>query len=164
MTDVSRRALLGLAAAALATPAGAQSPAAFGNIVVDVAELRARGLGAYADFVQAALLAEARRLFADRLGGGPALVIRITGISLNSYAGSGVGGRSSGGRGGAGDNDYLEGEALIVGPGRQILARHPQLSALPASTGGSPYDPLSEQKRTAALAYHFAWWLRRTLA
>ena len=44
-----------------------------------------------------------------------------------------------------------------------VLARHPQLSVLPASSGGAWYDPLSEQRRTVALAQHYAAWLRRSL-
>jgi hypothetical protein len=37
----------------------------------------------------------------------------------------------------------------------------PQLSALPASSGGAWYDPASERRRVAALAEHYAQWLRR---
>ncbi len=173
MPCLSRRSvLLGAAALGVAAPGGSAVwaqvvplPARFSSVAVDVGPLRALGLDTYAEFVRRALLAEAQRAFADRLGGpGPALVVRITGLSLNSYAGSGQG-TSGRGRsvGGGSDNDYLDGEALIVGPRGAVLARHPQLSVVPASSGGAWYDPQSEQRRIVALAQHYAAWLRRTL-
>jgi hypothetical protein len=159
-----RSFLLGAAAAAgsvSAGPAIAQSgPWQFSSVTVDVQPLHARGLGGYAEFIRAALLAETRRAFADRLGrGGPRLVVRITGVQLSSY-GSGGGDRYGGG---SISSDYLEGEALVVGPRGEILARYPQLSATPASASSSWYDPQSEQRRTLYLAQHYASWLRRTI-
>jgi hypothetical protein len=166
MSHLSRRSFLLGAAALTAGPAVAQvAPAAatrFSSVTVDVERLHALGLGAYAEFVRAALLAETRRALADRLGGpGPRLVVRITSIYLSSYSGNG-GGRT--GWGGGGSTDYLDGEALVVGPRGEILARYPQLSALPANyAGASWYDPLLDRKRTAALAQHYASWLRSTI-
>ena len=170
--SLSRRSfLLGSAAVgalALAEPSLAQfapvpaSAGPFSSVSVDVTPLHAQGLGAYAEFVRAALLAEVRRAFADRIGGrGPRLVVRITGIYLASYSGGGGGGRHGGGT--AIDRDNLDGEALIVGPRGEILARYPQLSAVPAAGGGAWYDPQSEQRRVLNLAQHYAWWLRRTI-
>ncbi|HYI91829.1 MAG TPA: hypothetical protein VEY05_18200 [Beijerinckiaceae bacterium] len=164
--SLSRRSFLcGVAAAAgsvLAGPAVAQlasAPWQFSSVTVDVRPLRARGLGPYAEFIRAALLAETQRAFADRIGrGGPRLVVRITGIQLSSYGGGG-GDR----HGGSISSDYLEGEALVVGPRGEILARYPQLSATPASASSSWYDPQSEQRRTLYLAQHYASWLRRTI-
>lgn len=177
MSDLSRRSFLLGSAALAACALGASSSLAqfasapatsarFSSVAVDVEVLRAKGLGAYADFLKTALLKETRAVFADRIGGGgPRLVVRITGVSLNSYASGGpASGRHGRGGGGGGDNDYLEGEALIVGPRGEILARYPQLSVTPASYGGAWYDPLSEQRRTAILAQHYAQWLRRTIA
>jgi hypothetical protein len=85
-------------------------------------------------------------------------VVRVDGISLRSYVGGGGGPWFGGGI----QNDYLEGEALVVGPRTEILARHPQLSALPSSSGGVWYDPDSEKRRLVALAQHYAGWLRRS--
>ncbi|MBY0297896.1 MAG: hypothetical protein K2X71_17985 [Methylobacterium sp.] len=150
---------LGLAA----TAAGADPlppDTRFSAIRVDVGPLRARGLGPFATAVQDDLQAALARTFAGRVGGpGPALVVRVTGVSLNAYAGS----ESRFGRGGGMNSDYLDGEALVVGRRGEVLARHPQLSANPASSGGAWYDPASERRRLVSLTEHYAWWLRRGL-
>ena len=161
---LGRRALLAGAAASIACASTALAQAGaprFSSIVVDVRPLKAKQLGPFADFVRAALQAELERAYADRLGGGrgaPRLVVRIDGISMPAYVGR------DGGRffGGGVPNDYLEGEALVVAPNGQILARHPQLSALPANSGGAWFDPASERRRVVALAAHYAGWLRRS--
>ena len=170
MSSCSRRSfLLGsavFATAAFAGPSLAQfapaaAPQRFSSVVVDVTRLHALGLGAYAEYVRSAVLAETRRAFADRLGGpGPRLVVRITGIYLSSYSGGGGGGRFGGG---SQHTDSLDGEALIVGPRGEIRARYPQLSATSAASGGAWYDPRSEQRRVINLAQHYAGWLRRRI-
>src|SRR5689334_6597844 len=115
MSSLSRRSFVigtvAFTAVALTTPGVAQAPAHFSSVEVDVTPLHAKGAGPYADFLRSVLLAETRRAFADRIGGGgPRLVVRVTGVSLASYAGGG-GGHFSGG---TVHSDYLEGEALIV--------------------------------------------------
>ena len=70
-------------------------------------------------------------------------MVRVTGVSLNAYAGHGHGLGRSGKGGGGGSNDYLEGDALVVGPRGEILGAHHQVSATPASwaargTTGNP--------------------------
>jgi hypothetical protein len=160
----TRRAVLAaLAAGALPARALAQ-PAdvpGFSAVEVDVRRLREVGLGPYAEVVGGVLRAELRRAFSDRLvRRGPRLVVRVDGVSLRSY----VGGESSRfGFGSGTPSDYLEGEALVIGAGGEILRRHPQLSAVPASSGGAWYDPDSERRRLVSLAAHFAGWLRRSL-
>ncbi|ACA17791.1 conserved hypothetical protein [Methylobacterium sp. 4-46] len=149
-------------AVALAAPAAAaplDGGTRFSAVRVDVETLRARGLGGFADAVARDLQGALARSLADRLGGpGPVLVVRVSGVSLTAFAGGG--GRRAGR---ATDTDYLDGEALVVGRGGEVLARHPQLSAVPASSGGAWYDPDSERRRVTALAEHYAWWLRRGL-
>jgi hypothetical protein len=160
---IHRRGVLAGAAAAIACAPAALAqtgPQRFNAVLVDVQPLHAKGLGPFADLVRSALLRELQRAYADRLGGGraaPRLVVRIDGISMSTYVGRGGGFY----RGGV-DNDYLEGEALVVAPTGQVMARHPQLSALPSSSGGAWYDPASEQRRLLALAAHYAGWLRRS--
>jgi hypothetical protein len=107
---------------------------------------------------------EVSRVFADRVGGaGPRLVVRIIGVSLPAYVGGGGGDGSRLG-GGGGSTDYLEGEALVVGARGEVLARYPQLLALPSSHGGAWYAPGNEQRRAVILSRYFAQWLRRTVA
>lgn len=155
---ISRRGALGAALASVAaTSAPAQPAERFSAVSVDVAPLRAQGVGPFADLLRSALQAELALAFADRMGPGPRLVVRITGLSMPAYAGGGV---SRFGFSGT-PNDYLDGEALVLGPRGQILVRHPQLSALPANSGGAWYDPASEGRRVQALAAHYAGWLRR---
>lgn len=158
---LDRRALLALPLAAAAGPALSQAAPGYSAISVDVEPLRARGLGDYSDLVGRTLQGELATAFADaRLPAGPRLVVRVTGLSMRAYAG----GESSrlGGSGGT-SNDYMEGEALVIGRKGAVLRRHPQLSALPASSGGAWYLPDNEQRRLAALSAHFAGWLRRAL-
>jgi hypothetical protein len=173
MAELTRRALLAgigalgtgaCAGAASAQPLATAVPGRFSSVAVDIDALRVRGAGPLGELLGAALLQETRRAFADRLGGpGPTLVVRITSLWLNPYAGHGSG-RGSRGGGGGSENDYLEGEALIVGRRGEVIARYPQLSVLPASTGGAWYDPQSERRRIVALAQHYGWWLRRTIS
>ncbi|RVU14436.1 hypothetical protein [Methylobacterium oryzihabitans] len=164
MTRWSR--LLVAAGLLAAGPAAAQDATLapgtrFSAVRVDVGPLYARGLDVFADRVRADLQAALDQAFADRIGGrGPSLVVRVTGLSLNPYAGS----ENGRGRGGNGTNtDYLDGEALVVGPRGEVLLRHPQLSATPASFGGAWYDPASESRRVVAITQHYAQWLRRNL-
>lgn len=134
--------------------------AGYGSIVVDVGPLREKGLGPYAEIVRRSLQDELASAFADRIApGGPRLVVRITALSQNPY----VGGETRFGLGGTIPNDYLDGEALVVGRRGEILSRLPQLSVLPANSGGAWYDPASEGRRVVAIARHYAGWLRRRL-
>lgn len=159
---IERRHFLGGLAASLfaaASPALAQSPQLSG-VAVDVGRLRAAGLGPFADHLARALLVETRAAFADRIGrSGPRLVVRIDKLQLASYVGESSGGLFSGGT----PNDYLEGEALLVGPRGEILAAYPQLLALPANSGGAWYVPGGEQRRAEVLAKYYALWLRRKI-
>jgi len=131
------------------------------GVDVDVRPLLALGGGVPALALREDLLAALKAEFADRLGGrGPVLLVRIMGLSINPYAG-GDGGR--GRLGGGTQSDYLDGEALLIGRRGEVLARHPQLSAVPSSSGGAWYDPASERRRVTAIAQHYAGWLRRAL-
>ena len=160
----SRRLLVaGLLALSAATPLSAQTapaPTRFSRVVVDVDKLKALGLGRFAEFVRSAAADEAAKVFADRIGpGGATLVVRLTALSMRSYTGS----SSLKGSSGMGENDYLEGEALILGPGGAVLARKPQLLPLPASYGGAWYVEDGERRRAEIISRYYVQWLRRTL-
>lgn len=175
LTGLLVAGVLSLGSAGLAVgPAEAQplppgAPAAFppvpggrfADVRVDVRPLLARGAGFEAEALRTDLTAALRRSFRDRIGGaGPVLVVRITGLSLRDYVG---GSTSRGGFGGGMQNDYLEGEALLVDRRGAVLGRHPQLTAKPSSYGGAWYEPGSERRRVAAIADIYAQWLRREL-
>ena len=176
MTQTSRRSFLsallvtltGVVPAALsAAPLTGRAAPASSSVVVDVERLRALRVGPTAELIRAAMTAELRSMFADRLGG-QRLVVRLTGLSLGAYVGGGGGGGGGagggGGRGGGGgETDYLEGEALLIGPRGEVIARYPQLLALPSSIGGAWYQPDNEQRRIVILARYYAQWLRRTI-
>ena len=161
-TAIGLCAILAAAAAARAEGLGALGTERLSAIRVDVGPLMAQGGGPQAQALRADLLAALTTEFSDRLGGrGPTLVVRISGLTLNPYVGSEGGGRNGFGVGS--QSDYLDGEALLVGRRGEVIARHPQLSALPASSGGAWYDPDSERRRVTAIARHYAGWLRRAL-
>jgi hypothetical protein len=128
--------------------------------VVDVTPLRQRGLGPYAGFVQANLQASLTRAFAARGLPGTAMIVRVDAVHLSAFYGSRGGASHRFGGGGTGENDYMEGEALVMS-GSRVVLRHPQLAVLPAS--GAWNAPDNEQRRTAALCDAYAQWLARSV-
>lgn len=132
----------------------------FSDVRVDVRPLLAKGGGLPAEALAADLTAALRKSFAGRIGGrGPALVVVVTGLSLRDYVGGGSGRFGLGGM----QNDYMEGDALLVGRRGEVIGRHHQLTATPASYGGAWYDPANEDRRVAVIADIYAQWLARDL-
>ena len=132
----------------------------FSDIRVDVRPLLDKGGGLQAEALAADLTEALRKNFAGRIGGrGPRLVVVVSSLSLRPYTGSGA----RPGLGGNFQTDYMEGEALLVGPRGQVLGRHPQMTATPSSYGGAWYDSQFEQRRLAAIADIYAQWLARDL-
>ena len=166
--------LLGLSGAAVAaSQAEARSrhreagrSAVAPSVTVDVSRLRAIGVGEYAEIVGSAVEDELAKDGAAAPPGGR-LVVRLTGLSLPSYAGSdggSGGGGGGGGSGGAGGNfDYLEGEILVVGARGEIISQRPQTASISSSSGGAYYLPGFDRRRAEAIARTFAAWVRRSL-
>ena len=125
------------------------------GLVVDVSALRARGLTIVDKYIHISIA-----VFTSIAARRPArLYVRITGLSLNAYAGgSGVGFR---GRSAGVDSDYLEGDFQVLGPRGEVLAGRPMVVNTPASSGGAWYLPGNEQRRIEAIARIFAGWIRR---
>ncbi len=131
----------------------------FSDVRVDVRPLMAGAGGPQAQALAADLTEALRRNFAGRIGGGgPRLVVVLTGLSLRDYVANG----SRAALGGT-QSDYLEGDALLVGRRGEIIGRHHQLTATPSSYGGAWYDPASERRRLAVVADIYAQWLARDL-
>lgn len=156
MGTLPRRAFLASLAALAASgayPARGQGSQAFSSVLVDVSRLRAAGLGVLADLVGAAMTDELRRVFADRIvGRGPRLVVRLTEVHISAFLRSGSSRDVS--------SDSIDGEALIVGPRGEILARYPQHAALGAHARATEPNELG---RAEAVARHYARWLRWTM-
>ncbi|MCJ2015807.1 hypothetical protein [Methylobacterium sp. J-076] len=132
----------------------------FSDVRVDVRPLLAQGGGLPAEALAADLTAALRKSLAERIGGrGPGLVVVITALSLRDYVGNGGGRFGLGGM----QNDYMEGDALLVGRRGEVLGRHHQLTATPSSYGGAWYDPANEGRRVAVIADIYAQWLARDL-
>lgn len=159
------RALAALPAAALAGCVSTQAQTTvYSRLVVDVSPMRALGAGPWADLFQTALTQAMAREFAGRIVPGersaPILMARINSVSLNSFAGGGGGDLRFGG--GEASNDYVDGEVMVVAAsGREVLERHPILSAIPSGTAGAWYLPDIDQRRYIALANQFAGWAKR---
>jgi hypothetical protein len=124
-----------------------------GGIEVDVNRLLAMGLGVYAETVRGDLEAALQAEYAGGLPPGRTLLVRINGVSLNSY----VGGYSLG----FGNNDYLDGVAILIGPNGEELATQKILAVTPADSGGPWYVHGAERRRTAYLSTVFASWTHR---
>jgi hypothetical protein len=156
MRGLHRRALLASCAALFAAgaqPASAQAVPTSSSILVDVSRLRAAGLGPMAEIVGTAMADELNRVFADRLvGRGPRLIVRVAELHISAFLRSGPSRDVS--------SDSIDGEALIVGPRGEILARYPQFAALGAHARAT--EP-NEFGRAEAVARHYARWLRRSM-
>jgi len=147
-----------LAAAAVLTAGTAEARRApqhayhqAGGIRVDIGPLLAKGLDGYARTVGGDLEAALQAEYAGRLAPGETLLVQLNGVSLNSY----VGGSYSFG---FGNNDYLDGVVILIGPNGQELATQKILAVSPASSGGPWYVHGAERRRTAYMATLFAAW------
>jgi|UPI0006961037 hypothetical protein len=166
-SSISRRqffiaaSAVGMSSLATAVNAAPHLPASSPHTYsVDVDRLRSLGLGSAADWLRSAMTDELRNAFPTGVAQRK-LIVRLTSLTLSSYAGRGS--RSGHGSGGGGDTDYLEGEILIVSARGETVGRHPQLLALPSSSGGAWYRADNERERIDNLARAYVYWLARTI-
>ena len=162
VTGLAAIAALGLAGCVAAgdipLPPGIASTLTISSIRVDTSALRAKGLGPWADLIQQAAGAQLRREFAGRMGrDGDVLNVVIQGVALPAYVGGGGGKFDDGGDA---TNDYLEGDAFVLSPRGQVLAKYHILLALPSSTAGAWYLPNIDELRVVALSQNFARWVK----
>ena len=166
LTVANRRNVLAMLGAALLTPSAASAQgAAFGDLRVDVAPLRAAGNGVYADWLAQELPRLLEPAFAaHRARGAPTLTARIDSISLGAaqrvqaHNRFGFGGPSFG----PDAIDSIEGVALVSAGGR-VVATTPLLSTLHQDAGLLPFDLGEQRRRVDALAQSFAYWLPRQM-
>ncbi len=156
-------AVVSLLVGILVPVSGAYAGQRFSTVKVDSSALASPTTSNLVRELNASLGAELRANFAGDLGGGrkaPLLLVRITGVTMNSTPDfrNGAGHANSGG----GGSDYMEGEALIIAPGGQVIQRYPMLSALNTSSSGWQL-PDHERNRLRALCQHYAWWLKRQM-
>ena len=161
-----RRALCSLIAFSLAgcsaVTTGGQG-GTFSSVKVDTSAINAAGYSQWAAVLVQAGTQEANRLFSSRLQrNAPRLVIRITKVSLNMYAGREGYGRRGGFSGGS-SNDYVEGEALVYDQRGRQINRVPLLSTLPSGRAGPWYASDNEARRLDALARNAVQWFERKL-
>ena len=137
----------------------------FRAIRVDASALAQSASPGYARRVEALVAPRAAAVFADRMANGergaPILVLRIDSLSLSGFAGLS---RRRGGSSFNGQNDYLEGEGLVVAGNGAVLSRVPILSALSPSYSGSAYAEDIDARRVSNIGWHFASWVKRKLA
>ncbi|WP_052341527.1 hypothetical protein [Salinarimonas rosea] len=155
-----------VAFAVLAGPATAQPAVLIGEIRVDASPLRAKGVGNYADLLEASLQRALEDRFAGRLGaGGSRLTVVLDRFELRGYgSGETDDGPLGFGIPGAGSlaADELAGTATLSDGGR-VLAREPLRVALPPGQSGPWQSADFERRRAVALAESFAGWLARRL-
>ncbi|MCP8937064.1 hypothetical protein NK718_00905 [Alsobacter sp. SYSU M60028] len=161
---LTRRILLaGGASLALAGCVTAQvsTPQRYSAVIVDVDTLRAKGLGLFADRVQAGIADAASRLLAGMVNpsdkSAPKLVLRITSVSFTEPMSEGPGGGSGSGE----STDYMEGEALIVSKGA-VIERVPMLGGY-TSRWFDVLNPMGDPLRLQALCDFWVGWMRKKL-
>ena len=149
-------AILGFAVA-LSGAEAAFAERSFSGVKVDT---RALGDSVTSRELKSNLESRLQYYFTGQFNGGrgaPLLVVRLTSVTIQSAPPT-AGGRGEGG----GDSNYLEGEALVLGRGGEILLRHPLLVALSGNQNGW-YLPDFEKRKADALANSYAYWLKRQL-
>jgi hypothetical protein len=142
---------------ASAPGAYAQDRPAVGSVEVDVSQLRAKGLGGFADMIGEAVR---RELLAYYPAGrqGARLVVSLESVFLTGSPGIDRG--AFGVFDSFASHDSLSGINYLVGRDGQVLETYPLNVSSPAAAAGPPHLPL-ERERAMALGQLYAQWLVR---
>jgi len=128
-------------------------------ITVDVAPLRARGVGVFADLLHDSLRAELRSHYTIAADA-PRLHVTLNSFFLN--ANTSIDHDDSFGGGFAQPPlDNLGGEAQLIAPDGRVIDSYSLLANNPATTGSHRPPPEREQIRAMALTEVFAGWVVR---
>lgn len=136
--------------------AHAQADAGVSSVEVDVSELRARGLGEFADLIGESVRRELRRHYPSG-GPGARLVVSLESIML---VGDPMGDRDSFGFGGVEPTDFLSGTNYLVGRDGRVIESYPLTASSPARRAGPTHLPL-ERERAVILGQVYAQWVAR---
>lgn len=128
-----------------------------GAIRVDTSPLAGKGLGRYSDKVAAFMRAALDQAYGGALRSGNRLTVRIDHVQMAAFGGA----IAEDDGGSTPMNDYMRGEGIVSGPRGEVIRTFPILASLDASSGGAWYAEGNEDRRLAALAQHFAQWMRR---
>lgn len=165
MTTRRRFLALPLGAAALslaplaATPAAAQS-APVGSVRIEATPSVISAWGPHLPMVAAELQGTLAEILGPALQprSGTRLVVTISSIWLNGFAGGGIW------SGTGGSNDYLESTATLYDRSGRPIASYPIRSTESSGGAGAWYLQDVDQRRLKALARNNAWWIKRYLA
>jgi hypothetical protein len=137
--------------------AAAQIRPAVGSIEVDVSELRAKGLGGFADMIGDAVRRELQAHYPST-SQGARLVVSLESVFLTGSPG--IERDSFGGIGGFAPQDTLSGMNYLVGRDGRVIETYPLTVHSTAADAGPTIFPL-ERERAVILAQTYAQWLVR---
>ncbi len=142
--------------AALVAASSAQAQSRFRAIEVDVAPLREGGNSDAADRVARELPPLLQKSFAAHLAPGdksaPILRARIDFVTLGTAG-------SAGGPHSIMANDFIEGAAVVIGPGGHVIDTYPLTSHLTAADAFNDIGGQGNRLRLSNLESSFAQWL-----
>ncbi|HSP24977.1 MAG TPA: hypothetical protein VLQ65_07365 [Saliniramus sp.] len=145
--------VFGLASAPAAV---AQNRPAIGSVEVDVSQLRAKGLGGFADMIGDAVLRDLQAYY-PTTPQGARLVVSLDTVFLTSAGGDE---RTDifGGFDSFAPQDSLRGVNYLLGGDGRVIETYPLLVSSPAAAAGPRYLPL-ESERAIILARTYAQWV-----
>jgi len=137
--------------------AAAQTRPVVGSIEVDVSELRAKGLGGFADMIGDAVRRELQAHYPSTRQGAR-LVVSLESVFLTGSPGIERDGFGS--FGGFAPQDSLSGVNYLVGSDGRVIETYPLTAHSTAASAGPTHLPL-ERERAVILAQTYAQWLVR---